>query len=87
MKIKLAQLRQLIREEVESARFLDGEMDDEGGMAKGRLAKMAAMAQRLESMMKSGDQIPAWAQDLLASSHENLQHVHDYIVGLGERGD
>ena len=56
-------------------------MDDEGDMVKSRMASMKKMAAEICDMLDADDQLPAWAQDLLATSHNDLRHVHDYLVG------
>lgn len=119
MKIKIAELRSLIREslnegharitseEVEAwkkgdwgfvsssddsqqhddpERFLHGHEsghahDDEGYMVKSNLYSMKKMAEEVCELVKPGDQLPGWVQELLAISHENLSHVHRYLTG------
>lgn|GEM_PF-3270710 len=93
MKITPAQLRKLIKEEMATAlggkdpqRFLHGfesghPMDDEGYMIKSRMADVKEMAETICGMLDSGDQLPAWVQDLVASAHTDLEHVKDYLEG------
>ena len=95
MKITAQQLRRLIREEVEAIslnsgedhdRFLHGfesghPVDDEGYMTKSRLYSMKKMAHEICDLLETGDQLPAWVQDHIAVSHENLQQVHGYLTG------
>jgi hypothetical protein len=70
----------------DSSRFLHGSdeghpMDDEGYMVKSRMASMKKMAAGICGLLDSDDQLPAWVQDLVATSHNDLQHVHDYLMG------
>ena len=94
MKLTSRQLRNIIEQEVkhlkssgdDTQRFLHGSdsghpMDDEGYMVKSRMASMKKMAQELCDLLEDEDQLPAWVQDLLATSHNDLKHVHDYMMG------
>jgi hypothetical protein len=94
-KLTAAQLRRIIKEEVEAMmpaggkdpqRFLHGfesghPMDDEGYMIKSRMADVKEMAETICGLLDEGDQLPAWVQDLVASAHTDLEHVKDYLVG------
>jgi len=88
MKLKINQLRRIIKEEMESndsERFLHGyeegsPIDDEGNMIKGRMAGLKRMAEEICELTQDGDQFPAWVQDLVAQAHETLSHVHDYLL-------
>ena len=67
-------------------RFLHGSesghpMDDEGYMVKSRMAAMKTMAADICELLDAEDQLPGWVQDLVASSHSDMQHVHDYLMG------
>jgi len=67
-------------------RFLHGSdsghpMDDEGYMVKSRMTSMKEMAAKICELLDSDDQLPGWVQDLVATSHNDLQHVHDYLMG------
>ena len=55
--------------------------DDEGYMVKSRMTSMKQMAEDICTLLDSEDQLPAWVQDLVAKSHGDLQHVHDYLMG------
>jgi hypothetical protein len=92
MKITLTQLRKLIKEEVslvkqgDTTRFLHGSesghpMDDEGNMIKSRMSSMKKMASEICGLLNDDDQVPAWVQDLVATSHNDIQHVYDYLMG------
>lgn len=60
---------------------VEGEpQDDEGDMVKSRMSGLKSMAEDICGLTDSDDQFPAWVQDLIAQSHENLQHVHDYLM-------
>jgi len=68
-------------------RFLHGSesghpMDDEGYMIKSRMSSMKTMASDVCDLLDSEDQLPSWVQDLVASSHSDMQHVHDYLMGV-----
>lgn len=92
MKLTATQLRRIIKEEVstmmggkDSQRFLHGfesghPHDDEGYMAKSRMASLKKMAAELCDLLEEGDQLPGWVQDHIAVSHENLQQVHGYLM-------
>ena len=95
-KLTLPQIRQIIKEEVgasmlstagkDSQRFLHGfesgqPMDDEGYMIKSRMSDIKEMASMICDLLESGDQLPAWVQDLVASAHTDLEHVKDYLAG------
>ena len=56
--------------------------DDEGDMVKGRMASLKKMAAEICDMLDPDDQLPAWVQDLLATSHNDVRHVHDYLSGV-----
>ena len=92
MKITASQLRKIIAEEVslaksdDTTRFLHGSdaghpRDDEGYMVKSRMASMKKMAADICGLLDAADQLPGWVQDLIATSHNDLQHVHDYLMG------
>lgn len=91
MKITTSQLKRIIKEEMAAAmggkdpqRFLHGyesghPMDDEGYMVKSRMADVKEMAEVICDLIETGDQLPAWVQDLVASAHTDLEHVKDYL--------
>jgi len=88
MRIRLSQLKRIIKEETASAmadakRFLHGEdpEDSEGAMAQSKLASLAEMSGDLISLLKPDDQLPGWVQDHISVAHENLQQVHGYMMG------
>lgn len=92
MKITQSQLRRIIREEAagmgsgrDPQRFLHGfesghPHDDEGYMVKSRMADLKEMAADICDLLDSGDQLPGWVQNLVATAHSDLQHVHDYLM-------
>lgn len=51
-------------------------------MVKGRMASLKKMAAEICDMLDPDDQLPAWVQDLLATSHNDVRHVHDYLSGV-----
>lgn len=92
MKIKLSELKKLIKEEIslakadDSTRFLHGAdegqaFDDEAEMVKIQLLQMSKMAEEVCELLRSGDQLPAWTQSHIAVAHENLRQVHGYLTG------
>lgn len=92
MKLTAKQLRRIIKEEVslvksdDPNRFLHGSesghaMDDEGRMVKTRMASLKKMAAEICGLLNSDDQLPGWVQDLVATSHGDIQHVYDYMLG------
>ena len=95
VKIRLSQLRRIIKEEVgnalsvagkDSQRFLHGHEsghphDDEGYMMKLRLASIKKMAWEICEIVELGDQFPGWVQDHVAVAHENMHQIHGYLTG------
>ena len=55
--------------------------DAEGDMVKSRLSAMSKMSGEISELLHDEDQLPAWVQDLVATSHNDLQHVYDYLTG------
>ena len=55
--------------------------DAEGDMVKSRLGLMAKMSGEISELLHDEDQLPGWVQDLVATSHNDLQHVYDYLTG------
>jgi hypothetical protein len=45
---------------------------------------MKKMAEDICKLLDTEDQLPGWVQDLVATSHNDLQHVHDYLMGDAE---
>lgn len=54
--------------------------DAEGDMVKSRLSAMSKMSGEISELLHDEDQLPAWVQDLVATSHNDLQHVYDYLI-------
>ena len=93
MKIRLSQLRNIIKEELDAVvggkdpqRFLHGHesghpIDDEGYMMKLRLASIKKMAMEICELVEMGDQFPGWVQDHVAVAHENMHQIHGYLTG------
>ena len=92
MKITATQLRRIIMQEVaahDHQEFLHGHesghpVDDEGYMVKSRMSSMKKMADEIDEMLDTEDQLPGWVQDLVATAHNDLQHVYDYLSGDAE---
>lgn len=90
MKLTIKDLKSVIREEYDSwgigeknpTRFLHGEdpQDSEGAMAKGKLISICEMAAELADLLQDEDQLPGWTQDHISVAHENIQHVHGYLI-------
>lgn len=88
MKLKVQDLKRIIREEAENAeneKYLHGyesdhPIDDEGEMIKTRMSGLKRMADEIEGALGNEDQLPAWVQDLVAQSYSTLEHVHAYLV-------
>lgn len=92
MKITKEQLRQIIREELEtSGRMLDyghtPSDSDEGKMAKSDLMTLARRASELESILSDADDLPQWVHYKIATSKDRIQSVYDYLVNKIERDD
>lgn len=54
--------------------------DAEGDMVKSRLSAMSKMSGEISELLHDEDQLPGWVQDLVATSHNDLQHVYDYLT-------
>ena len=51
----------------------------EGGQYKPRLKRMAEKANKINMLIKDGDDLPAWVQDKITLSYHNLEAVLDYL--------
>ena len=61
--------------------------DQEGEMAKGRLAKMAEMASKIEAALDDNDQLPAWVQDHLTVAYEKMSDAYSYLSTKFDMGE
>lgn len=61
--------------------------DQEGEMAKGRLAKMAEMASKIEAALDDDDQLPAWVQDHLTVAYEKMSDAYSYLSTKFDMGE
>lgn len=55
--------------------------DDESDMAHGQLRNILELAQKLNQMIKDGDQLDAWVQAKLTKSEDYLDSVYHYLQG------
>lgn len=51
----------------------------EGKMTKGKLFRLAQMAQRLHDKLIDEDDLPEWVQDKVTTAEDRLKAAHDYI--------
>jgi hypothetical protein len=84
MKIKLSELRKLIREELSSShRVLPGRQlgygEGEGRMTKSQLDRIARYAQHLHDTLRDDDDLPEWVQAKIAVAAENMSKVKHYL--------
>lgn len=97
MKIKISQLKKIIREELAAVslekspdEFLHKNsagvfQDDEGQMIKSKMSSIKSMAYDICNVLDDEDQLPGWAQDHVSVAHENLQQVHGYLTGVSKQ--
>lgn len=50
-----------------------------GAMARARFHRMADMATELDDLLADRDELPAWTQDFIATSHDRLAQVYSYL--------
>jgi hypothetical protein len=50
-----------------------------GAMARSRFHRMADMATELDDLLADRDELPAWTQDFIATSHDRLAQVYSYL--------
>jgi len=91
MKISKVRLAQIIKEELEMANnaqglLPDGEVDQEGRMAKRQLADIAEYAQELSQMMQDETQLEAWVQAKLTKAADYIKTVKHYVEYGMEEG-
>ena len=84
MKIDKAQLRRIIKEELEiiaaetSGRDL-GYGEGEGRMAKSQLFKIAEYGAELHEMIRDDDDLPEWVQSKIAVMANNIGKIKHYL--------
>jgi hypothetical protein len=93
MKITESRLKQIIKEEMdalasntsamqeEAQPDMFGEPDEEGGMARGELFKIAKYGQELRDMLKDEDQLPAWVQSKITKCAAMMGDVKHFLEG------
>lgn len=87
MKINEARLKQIINEEMmmlDDKSHMD-HVDEEGGMAKSQLYKMAKYAMMLHDALDDETQLEAWVQSKITIASEYLgkvKHYLEYEMGL-----
>lgn len=58
-----------------------GEPDEEGGMARGELYKIAKYGQETREMLKDDDQLPAWVQSKITKCAAMMGDVKHFLEG------
>ena len=91
MKIKLSELKQIIREECGVVHDLADDMTDnmpgrelgygegEGRMTRSQLDKIARYAQHLHDTLRDSDDLPEWVQAKIAVAAEDIGKVKHYL--------
>jgi hypothetical protein len=84
MKIKLSELRKLIREELSSSRdMLPGRQlgygEGEGRMTKSHLDRIARYSQHLHDTLRDEDDLPEWVQSKIAVAADSISKVKHYL--------
>jgi hypothetical protein len=79
MKIKISELRNIIKEELEKSSLLDEIPDEEGGMAKSSLMHISKRAKSVYDILNHDEQLPAWIQDKIAVMNHSMTAIYDYI--------
>jgi len=94
MKISKERLMEIIQEEcgmamgpqMGSPMLPDGEIDDEGRMAKRQLADIADYADELSEMLADETQLEAWVQAKLTKAADYIKTVKHYVEYGMEEG-
>jgi hypothetical protein len=91
MKISKKRLLEIIMEECGMANSApgmlpNGEIDDEGRMAKQQLADIAEYASELSGMLSNETQLEAWVQDKLSKAADYIKTVKHYVEYGMEEG-
>lgn len=61
----------------------EGEVDQEGQMAKVQLKKIAEYAMKIYAMLQDDTQLDAWVQDHIAKASELMDHVGHFMDDKG----
>lgn len=65
----------------EAAPDMFGEPDEEGGMARSELLKIAKYGAELRDMLQDVDQLPAWVQSKITKAAQMMGDVKHFIEG------
>ena len=91
MKISKKRLMEILQEECGMAMntqpgMVNGEIDEEGKMAKRQLADIAEYAQELSGMLQDETQLEAWVQSKLTKAADYIKTVKHYVEYGMEEG-
>jgi len=94
MKISKKRLLEIIKEEcgmdmprqMGNGMLPNGEIDDEGRMAKRQLSDIAEYAQELSGMLSDETQLEAWVQSKLTKAADYIKTVKHYVEYGMEEG-
>mgnify|MGYP003634926820 CR=1 FL=1 len=88
MKISKQRLKQILKEELEMAHMAlpNGEVDQEGRMAKRQLSDIAEYAAELSQMLSDETQLEAWVQSKLTKAADYIKTVKHYVEYGMEEG-
>lgn len=91
MKISKQRLMEIISEECGMAYMMppmtmDGEIDEEGRMAKRQLSDIAEYSQELMQMLQDETQLEAWVQSKLTKAADYIKTVKHYVEYGMEEG-
>ena len=88
MKISKQRLKQILKEELEMAHMTlpNGEIDQEGRMAKRQLSDIAEYAAELSQMLSDETQLEAWVQSKLTKAADYIKTVKHYVEYGMEEG-
>ena len=91
MKISKKRLLEILQEECGAAMntqpgMVNGEIDEEGRMAKRQLTDIAEYAQELSQMLNDETQLEAWVQSKLTKAADYIKTVKHYVEYGMEEG-
>jgi len=88
MKISKQRLKQILKEELEMTHMTlpNGEVDQEGRMAKRQLSDIADYAAELSQMLSDETQLEAWVQSKLTKAADYIKTVKHYVEYGMEEG-
>jgi len=92
MKISKKRLLEIIQEEcgmpsMAPPALPDGEIDEEGRMAKRQLSDIAGYAAELEQMLSDETQLEAWVQSKLTKAADYIKTVKHYVEYGAQQGE